>query len=223
MGKHKSSMKIIQRILSRENVIRLVVILFSSLLLFLFPALTNNVNDNLFGFIQDVGGEMDADTNIVLLNISEEDIENLGGWPLKRSYYALLIKTLSEFNPKSIGLEVFLSNKSSSQSIYNSLLNEEINKSGKVILSSILNNISEESGNIYTDSILRPNLGEGSNIKTGHISYLDLDGYYMPMHVLSDDSEEFSFSAILAGVEKSGYSFDPLSKINVNINRHILK
>jgi len=211
-------MKNFQRILSRDNVIRLVVILFSVFLLVLFPALTSNVNDNVLSFIQNVGGDSDADTNIVLINISEDDIENLGGWPLKRSYYALLIKTLSEFNPRSIGVEVFLSSKSSSQSIYNSPLNEEIEKSGNVILSSILNNISAEDGNVYADSVLKPNLGENGNIKTGHISYLDLDGYYIPMHVYSGDSDEYSFAAKLAGAEESGYSFDPLSKVNVNIS-----
>ena len=192
--------------------------MFSALLLTLFPSLGNNINTNLFGVIRDISGEGEADTNIVLINITEEDIENFGGWPLKRSYYALLIKTLSEFNPGSIGLEVFLSNKSSSQSVYNSLLIEEIKKSRRVVLSSILNNISMENGEISTDSVTRPFLADTVHFNTGHISYLDLDGYYIPMKVRSGKSYEYSFSAELAGVEKFPDTSDPLSKVNVNID-----
>ena len=106
-------MKNFQRILSRKNFIKLSIVVFSALLLNLFPSLTNNVNTNVFGLIMNIEGESEADSGIVLINITEEDIESFGGWPLKRSYYALLIKTLSEFNPRAIGLEVFLSNKSS--------------------------------------------------------------------------------------------------------------
>ena len=104
MGKHKFSVKNFQRILSPENSTRIVIVLFSALLLYLFPVLADNVNTNLLGVVQDISGETDADTNVVLIKITEEDIENLGGWPLKRSYYALIIKTLSEFNPRAIGL-----------------------------------------------------------------------------------------------------------------------
>ena len=81
-------MKNIQRILSSENIIRVAIIIFAATLLYLFPALTNNVNENLFNTIRNISGYSEADTNIVLINITEEDIESLGGWPVKRSYYA---------------------------------------------------------------------------------------------------------------------------------------
>ena len=52
-------------------------------------------------------GEEIPDTNIVLIHINSDDIENLGGWPLKRSFYALILENLIDLKVRKIGLEVF--------------------------------------------------------------------------------------------------------------------
>ena len=93
----------------RLQVYTKIIILFISLfLLILLPCITGVVNkstENIFY----KPGEKTPDTNIVIINISQSDLESIGPWPIKRSYYALLIKELTKLEVKKIGLEVFLS------------------------------------------------------------------------------------------------------------------
>ena len=72
---------------------------------------------------------------------AESDLENIGPWPIKRSYYALLINKLTSNDVKAIGLEVFLSAKFISQTVYDNLLRNEIIKSNLVTISSVAGNI----------------------------------------------------------------------------------
>ncbi len=39
-------------------------------------------------------GEVNPDTNIIIIHFSEDDIARIGPWPIKRNYYALLINQL---------------------------------------------------------------------------------------------------------------------------------
>lgn len=54
-----------------------------------------------------IRGQLPADTNIVILYFDNDDITSLGGWPLKRNYYALLIDVLTKSNVRAIGLDIF--------------------------------------------------------------------------------------------------------------------
>ena len=79
----------------------------SILILMVFPSLSKNFNSNFeMGYKLLVGEEI-PDTNIVLIHINSDDIENLGGWPLKRSFYALILENLIDLKVRKIGLEVF--------------------------------------------------------------------------------------------------------------------
>ena len=106
----------------------------------------------LFLFIfPNVPGQSQPDTNIVLINITRDDIDKVGPWPLKRSYYALLIKRLTDYNVKKIGLEVFLSARFTTQTIYDNLLAREIKQSKRVVLGSVAGSLYEKDGIYYTD------------------------------------------------------------------------
>ena len=54
-----------------------------------------------------IRGQIPADTNVVILYFDNDDITSLGGWPLKRNYYALLIDVLAKSNVRAIGLDIF--------------------------------------------------------------------------------------------------------------------
>lgn len=122
--------------------VKIIILFLSIFLLILIPGITSVINENTENTFYKLG-EKTPDTNIVIINISQSDLENIGPWPIKRSYYALLIKELTKLQVKIIGLEVFLSPRLVTQSIYDRLLRNEIAKSGKVILGLLAGRIIE--------------------------------------------------------------------------------
>jgi transcriptional regulator with GAF, ATPase, and Fis domain len=145
---------------------------------------------------------LSPDTNIVLIHFSNEDIARIGPWPIKRNYYALLINQLSNLGVKKIGLEIFLSSRLVTQSVYDNLLRKEIEKSGKVILSSIAGQIKERNGLYYTDSLSFPSpklLNE--ELSTGHINYIKDFDYKIPLELINDGIHEKAFSLQLSGLK----------------------
>jgi DNA-binding NtrC family response regulator/CHASE2 domain-containing sensor protein len=161
-------------------------------------------------------GEELPDSNIIIIHVDEKDIENLGPWPIKRSYYALLINNLSKLDVKKIGLEVFLSSRFSSQAVYDNLLTREIERSGSIVLSSLAGEIKYDSNNnIYTtDSLSYPSpklINE--NFLTGHINYIEDNGIKIPIELKANNEIEFAFFYQLANEDIARKKNDA---ININ-------
>ncbi|PJA98671.1 MAG: hypothetical protein CO128_06110, partial [Ignavibacteriales bacterium CG_4_9_14_3_um_filter_30_11] len=163
-----------------------------------------------------VRGEVKPDTNIVLITITSNDIDKIGPWPIKRSYYALLINSLSKLKVKKIGIEVFLTAKFATQTLYDNLLLNEAVKAGNVVFSSVAGGIIEKDKIFLTDSLSFPSpklLNEKLHI--GHLNYVDENGINIPIQIKSSNETVKSFSAELAGDEF--YSKAPY-KMELNIN-----
>ena len=125
-------------------------------LLFVFHKITDSVDSFMSEKLKTISGESDPDSNIVIIEINSADIEQIGPWPIKRSYYALLIQNLNRYKVKIIGLEVFLSTKFATQSIYDNVLIKEIEKSNNIVLSSLAGSITEKGNLFTTDSFSLP-------------------------------------------------------------------
>lgn len=69
----------------------------------------------------DVRGAIAADTNIVVVYLDSEDIQLLGGWPLQRSYYALMVDHIREWGARVIGFDVFFESPSVTAPEYDEL------------------------------------------------------------------------------------------------------
>ncbi len=80
------------------------------------------VDDQLLTIRYDVRGEMPADTNIVIVYLDNEDIQLLGGWPLQRSYYALMIDRIREWGARVIGFDILLDTPSAASPEYDRLM-----------------------------------------------------------------------------------------------------
>ena len=165
-------------------------------------------------FLQSIKGNINPDSSIILITIRGNDIVELGPWPLKRSYYALLIKSLSDLKVKKIGLEIFLSSKLSSQAIYDNLLTREINKSGRVVLGSVAGQIKFKDKKFVTDSLSLPSpklINE--NIATGHLNFIQDDGIYVPLEIIGFGKIEKAFSYQLSGLPAE-IKLNPRMKVN---------
>lgn len=189
----------IQKLLDVRRLIKLIIVSAAFLVLLLTPSLFQSFNDQYTKIIYQIKGESIVDTNIVLIEITKDDIDNLGGWPLKRSYYALLINKLSGFNSKAIGIEVYLSAKKTAQNIYNDLMLEELRRAKNVVMSSLLWNLTKRENEYFTDTVFYSYLNElDTTFITGHLNYLELNGYNIPLKVKMHDKVEYAFSASLA-------------------------
>lgn len=186
-----------------QNKISIKLILFFAIVLFLFISANSNnlINNGIEETFATIKGSVKPDSNIVLITITGNDIDGIGPWPIKRSYYALLIKTLTDLNVKKIGLEVFLSTKFSTQAIYDNLLTREIIKSGRVVLGSVAGQIKLKSGKYITDSLSFPTpklINE--KITTGHLNFIENNGIYIPLEITGFDKTEKAFSFQLSGL-----------------------
>lgn len=169
-------------------------------MLFLVPDFRNSIDNEIENLFIKTRGQLEPDTNIIIIHFSENDIARIGPWPIKRNYYALLINQLTHLGVKKIGLEVFLSSRLVTQSVYDNLLMKEIEKSGKVILSCIAGSIVEKNNLFVTDSLSYPSpklLNE--KLLTGHINYLKEDRYEIPLNLRQNEVYEKAFSLQLSG------------------------
>ena len=80
-------------------------------------------------------GQVAADTNIVILYFDNDDIASLGGWPLKRNYYALLLDVLTKSNVRAIGLDIFFGEHNLEYPEHDDLLATKAAASGKLVCS----------------------------------------------------------------------------------------
>lgn len=169
-------------------------------MLFLVPDFRKSIDNEIENLFIKTRGQLEPDTNIIIIHFSENDIARIGPWPIKRNYYALLINQLTHLGVKKIGLEVFLSSRLVTQSVYDNLLMKEIEKSGKVILSCIAGSIVEKNNLFVTDSLSYPSpklLNE--KLLTGHINYLKEDRYEIPLNIRQNEVYEKAFSLQLSG------------------------
>jgi transcriptional regulator with GAF, ATPase, and Fis domain/CHASE2 domain-containing sensor protein len=181
--------------------IRIAMVIAVSIALFVFQDVRNSVDKGTENLFIKARGEISPDTNIIIVHFSEEDIARIGPWPIKRNYYALLINQLTNLGVKRIGLEVFLSSRLVTQSIYDNLLLKEIEKSGRVVLSSVAGSIVEKGNYFETDSLSYPSaklLNE--ELLSGHINYLKDNHYKIPITLKNNDIYEKAFSLQLSEI-----------------------
>ncbi|MEO8167168.1 MAG: CHASE2 domain-containing protein, partial [bacterium] len=81
-----------------------------------------------------VRGEQKADSNIVLIYIDSEAIKDLQ-WPVRRSYYALMINALTELKVRAIGIDILFENPNDEYSEYDQLLAHVTAQAKNVVLS----------------------------------------------------------------------------------------
>ncbi len=198
--------------MNKKSVIKILIVFLIALLLLIFNFIPSSFDNSITTLFSKVHGEKQPDSSIVIIHINSEDIEQLGPWPLKRSYYALLINNLAKYRVKKIGLEVFLSSKFASQAIYDNVLQKEILKSNKVVLSSLAGSLNEVNNNFTTDSLSFPSpklIDE--TITTGHINFIRNNGIEIPLSISTKIENEKSFSLSLSDSQNNYHE-----KIKVN-------
>ena len=90
------------------------------------------------GLLLRIRGHRDLPKSFRLVVIDEPDIQAMGGWPVTRDYYALLVHVLSESRASAIGLDILLDSQNRMYPEYDRLLADFMAGSGKVVLPFVL-------------------------------------------------------------------------------------
>ncbi len=189
--------------MNKKIIYKIIIAALSIVLLVVVKQIPQSIDSTFSSIFTKITGERRPDSSIVIIHISSDDIEQLGPWPIKRSYYALLIDNLTSLKVKKIGLEVFLSAKFASQSLYDNLLQKEIRKNANVVLSSLAGNIIENNLGFVTDSLSYPSpklIDE--SIATGHINYIKDNKIIIPLKLKSENNTESAFCLELLNKRK---------------------
>ncbi len=184
----------------KQLYIKVILVILVTIILLSFKGFTESTDRYFENIYSVIAGERFPDSNIVIIHISKSDLNGIGPWPIKRSYYALLIKNLNKQNVSKIGLEIFLSSRLITQTLYDKLLKNEIEKSGRVVLSSLAGNVIESNGKFYTDSLSYPSPKLlNQSFLTGHLNYLRENGIAIPLVINNRGDFEKAFSYQLLG------------------------
>jgi len=120
-----------------------VATLFAIFLSFFAEGPFNDIEQILIKGNYHARGEHATDTSVVILYLGNDDIADLGDLPLKRSYYALLVKALSEMGAKAVGFDIAFTERNTQFPEYDRLLASVVRASGKTVLSAYFRSLGE--------------------------------------------------------------------------------
>ncbi len=120
---------------TRKHIVALGLIAASFVVTLLLWVPIRSVEGQLLAVHYHLRGEIPADSSIVILYFDNDDIASLGGWPLQRDYYALLIDVLTKSDVAAIGLDVFFGEHNLQFPEKDELLASRAEASGKVVVS----------------------------------------------------------------------------------------
>jgi transcriptional regulator with GAF, ATPase, and Fis domain/CHASE2 domain-containing sensor protein len=92
----------------------------------------------------DIRGARRADTNVVVVYIDQEALRSLH-WPVRRNFYALVLKALDDIHVRAVGIEAFFEEPNAEYPEYDDLLARMCARAGNVVLTS------------YFDTVAGPN------------------------------------------------------------------
>ncbi len=149
---------------SKQLYIGIGVTLVFVLVSIIIPDLLSDIDKSILTQEYRIRGEAKVDSSIVILYLGNDDIASLGGWPLKRSYYALIINALHEVGVKAIGIDIAFTEPDIHGSEYDELLADVMKQSGNVILGGYFRALSDDTLN--TPEITDDSLPNRFTIKT---------------------------------------------------------
>ena len=119
---------------TQKHIVAIGLIAASFVLTLILSVPIRSLEGQLLSVHYHLRGEIPADGNIVILYFDNDDIASLGGWPLPRDYYALLIDVLTKNRVAAIGIDVFFGEHNLQFPEKDELLASTAAASGKVVV-----------------------------------------------------------------------------------------
>jgi len=201
LGTFLNNMNLFKHI-SRIQLIGLVLIFLILSILSILPTKWNETIDDTITDVQfGIRGERSLSPEIIVISISAEDIEALGGNRITRDYYGYLLHLLSSLGPAVIGMDLLFDSPDERYPEYDDLLIDYIRHSGNICLPYIFSELAVSKDGILTG--LDPYYPEDrfkNAAKVLGFSNLgrDLIVRQVPIICTNEDGYHFSFGAALA-------------------------
>jgi len=170
------------------------------------------------------------DTEIVLVSIDDQSLEDLGRFPWPRYVHAELIRILSQGKPAAIGIDLIFSEAAEDPEEDQAFV-EAIREAGNVILPVYANleGFSDRRGAIKTDNLVIPLPDYPDRFNTGHINtfpdrdgiirktalYLDYQGEAVPSFAWRI-YEKYCRSNGLPVTDINQLPLDPIKRLEIN-------
>lgn len=120
-------------------------ILIVCLLVFIiFHGLFTKIDTQIIDSYFKIRGDLPADSNIVLILLTDSDVQKLGGWPISRDYYSYMIHILNELGAKVIGFDLFLGKSSAIYPEHDKMLAEFTQAAANIIYAYYFNALDTE-------------------------------------------------------------------------------
>ncbi len=171
-----------------------------------------------------------VDTEIVLVAIDDQSLEDLGRFPWPRYVHAELLRILSQAQPAAIGIDIIFS-EAADDPEEDLALAEAIREAGNVVLPVYagLEGFSARQGAIKTDNLVVPFPDFDDRFITGHINtfpdpdgiirktalYLDYQGQTVPSFAWRI-YEQYCRSKGLPASDLNQLPLDPIKRLEIN-------
>ncbi len=133
-----------------KSLFGLVLIALLLILSFFFSDFINQVDEKILSSKFQIRGESAPDSSVVILYLDNDDIRAIGGWPIKRNYYALVIKVLNELGAKVIGLDIVFTTPNVERPEYDDLLTNIVRSAGNVVLVGYFSTLTRDEPNFQS-------------------------------------------------------------------------
>lgn len=124
----------------RTFVVTLLIAVFSVVLVLILHSPLSSLEEQMTSLKYQLRGARQADTNIVIVYIDDDAMKDLG-WPVRRSFYALMVNALTDLQVKAIGIDV-LFEEPNPYPEYDDLLAATMASSRRVVLASYFRSLS---------------------------------------------------------------------------------
>ena len=120
-----------------------------------FRAPLDALDDQMTSLQYRVRGDRPADSNVVVVYIDQEAIKSLG-WPVRRNFYALMLKAMSDLHAGGIGIEAVFEDPKLDYPEYDDLLSRMIAGAGNVVLTCYFDSVAAPGASTRNDTLPFP-------------------------------------------------------------------
>lgn len=201
-----------------RNIIPIIVFASIFLILLITENLFQPVDKFCDKVVKNIFGQKVPDTSIVLITITKNDIESLGEWPIKRSYYALLIQQIKKYSPKKIAFEIVLNKRSIGLNYYDDLLKSELEKMPEYVLGLMLSDTKILNDKIIAGNIDSLIINVDFNLNNvGHLFFYNDRTPIIPENIFYKENLVPSFSKSVSGVDFT----ENIHNINITSSKNL--
>lgn len=177
---------------SRIIALGISLIFISLLLAFFLNDFIRQVEDVVLTSKYHFRGKEQIDSSIIILYLSNDDISSLGGLPLKRNYYALIVDALNKLGSTTIGFDITFTENAKDYPEYDLVFASTVKKSGNVVFGSFFRTIGT-----YEKADSQPNLTSFSYDLPSEVKLIKGSKLVMPYKELLENARGIGHTNIL--------------------------